>query len=190
MQSGKTLKNVKAKGTEKPVVDNIYLLTQQEAGNLFLDEKSKMKDEKLKDRSETLITWTKVRDAGLLRQIVKGKAKVAEAPSEADWQQAAVYRIALPVAETTTQHLLSITYQGDCARLYADGHLVADNYYYGRPFLYGLWRLPKDCKTLELRILPLQPEAPVYLPREADKTPGEKIKKVENGDLRTMQAKL
>ena len=75
--------------------------------------------------------------------------------------------------------LLSISYRGDCARLYADGHLIADNFYYGRPFLYGLWRLPGDVRHLELRILPLQPDAPIYLPREADKTAGEAVEKVE-----------
>ena len=65
------------------------------------------------------------------------------------------------------------------ARLYADGRLVADNFYYGRPFLYGLWRLPQGVSKLELRILPLQQDAPVYLPREADKTPGEAVIKME-----------
>ena len=65
------------------------------------------------------------------------------------------------------------------ARLYADGRLVADNFYYGRPFLFGLWRLPRGTKELELRILPLQKDMPVYLPREADKTPGEEVLKVE-----------
>ena len=75
--------------------------------------------------------------------------------------------------------MLSIEYQGDCARLYANGKLVADNFQYGRPFLFGLWRLPSDVESLELRILPLQKDAPVYLPREADKTPGEGVKKIE-----------
>jgi hypothetical protein len=32
---------------------------------------------------------------------------------------------------------------------------------------------------LELRILPLQPDAPIYLPREANKTVGEAITKIE-----------
>ena len=59
------------------------------------------------------------------------------------------------------------------------GKLVADNFYYGRPFLYGLWRLPKDCTELELRILPLQPDAPIYLPREAEKVAGEAVYKTE-----------
>ena len=76
------------------------------------------------------------------------------------------------------RHLLNIEYQGDCARLYADGRLVADNFQYGRPFLYGLWRLPAGVKELELRILPMQSDMPVYLPREADKTPGESVKSI------------
>ena len=122
-----------------------------------------------------------------MRTIVKGKAKVAEAPSEQDWQQAAVYRISLPGDSTwRTPHamLLTINYRGDCARLYANGRLIADNFYYGRPFLYGLWRLPEGCTELELRILPLQPDAPIYLPREADKRPGEQVNSIEIKDCR------
>ena len=173
MQNGKTLKNVKAKGTAKPVYDNIYLLNREQAERLFLSEK-------IKDNGEKLIEFTKVKEAGALRTVKKGKAKVAEAPSEQDWQQAAVYKIQLTSDLLPfTSALLSITYRGDCARLYADGKLVADNFYYGRSFLYGLWRLPKDCTELELRILPLQPDAPIYLPREADRTAGEAITKIE-----------
>ena len=174
LQSGKTLKNVKAKGTEKPVYGNIYLLTREQAEHLFLSEELRVKSEKL----ATALPFTKVRDAGSLRTIKKGKAKVAEAPSEQDWNHAAVYRIQLSVTEADSS-LLRIHYRGDCARLYANGKLVADNFYYGRPFLYGLWRLPKDCTELELCILPLQPDAPIYLPREADRTAGEAITKIE-----------
>ena len=182
LQSGKTLKNVKAKGTERPIYGNICLLTREQAERLFLREKETVNSEQLIVKSE------KVKDAGPLRTIKKGKAKVAEAPTEQDWNHAAVYRIALPVAEANStlftseaphSPLLSINYRGDCARLYADGKLIADNFYYGRPFLYGLWRLPKDCKELELRILPLQPDAPIYLPREADRTPGEAVTNIE-----------
>jgi hypothetical protein len=56
---------------------------------------------------------------------------------------------------------------------------VADHFQYGRPMLYGLWRLPEGCNELELRILPLQKDAPIYLPREAEKTLGERLVKVE-----------
>lgn len=168
MQNGKMLKNIKPKGTEKPVYDNIFLLTQQDAERLFLSEKSCV----LSTQSHTL---TKVKEAGSLRAIQKGKAKVAEAPSEEDWEQAAVYKIGFE----NHSGMLSIEYQGDCARLYANGKLVADQFNYGRPFNYGLWRLPVACTELELRILPMQKNAPIYLPRECDTTPGEQVKKVE-----------
>ena len=173
MQNGKTLKNVKAKGTAKPVYDNIYLLNREQAERLFLGN---VEEQRVGD----VVQFAKVKEAGTLRTVKKGKAKVAEAPSEQDWQQAAVYKIQLTSDLLPfTSALLSITYRGDCARLYADGKLVADNFYYGRAFLYGLWRLPKDCTELELRILPLQPDAPIYLPREVDRTAGEAITKIE-----------
>ena len=187
LQNGKTLKNVKPKGLVKPVCSNIYLLTQEAAEHLFLPQPSS-----LNPRPSTLkplqATCQKVKEAGALRTIVKGKAKVAEAPSESDWEQAAIYKITFHDSSLFTLHsslstlhssLLSIDYQGDCARLYANGQLIADHFQYGRPFLYGLWRLPENCTELELRILPWQQDAPIYLPREADKTPGESVKKVE-----------
>lgn len=172
MQNGKTLKNVKPQGTAKPIYENIYLLTQQEAEHLFINKQPCT-------AGTVTVDWRKVKEAGPLRTIVKGKAKVAEAPAEEDWQQAAVYRITLPSqSATNTSRMLTIDYQGDCARLYANGKLIADNFYYGRPFLYGLWRLPSDVTELELRILPLQPDAPIYLPREAERKAGESVKRV------------
>ena len=172
LQNGKILKGVKPKGTQRPVFANFYLLTQQDAERLFLED-TPHEDIGLG------ATCQKQKEAGPLRQIKKGRAKVAEAPSEEDWQQAAVYRISVrKEAVNKFRRLLSIAYRGDCARLYADGRLVADNFYNGRPFLYALWRLPADCTEMELRILPLQPDAPIYLPREADKTPGEEVKQI------------
>jgi [acyl-carrier-protein] S-malonyltransferase len=117
----------------------------------------------------------KLKEAGASRTIVVGRQKVAEAPTDADFEEAAVYSIALP---DTLDGLLTIRYRGDVARLYANGKLIDDNFYNGRLFQYALWRLPKDCHQLELRILPLQKEMPVYFPREADTTPGEAVKRV------------
>ncbi len=172
MQNGKTLKNVKPKGANTPVYKNICLLTQEEAESLFLDSVAKYD-------VVGKVTFAKVKEAGSLRTVKKGRAKVAEAPGEQDWEQAAVYKIALDDADSRDARLLlNIEYQGDCARLYADGRLVADNFQYGRPFLYGLWRLPAGVKELELRILPMQSDMPVYLPCEADKTPGESVKSI------------
>ena len=168
---GRVLKNLKPKGTEKPVYKNIYLLTSAQAERLFLSEKRKAK-------SEEAVAFRKVKEAGAPRKITIGVNKVAEEPVDADFENAAVYTIDIPKEAsllTPPSTLLTIHYQGDVARLYADGKLIDDNFYNGRPFQYALWRLPKDCHQLELRILPLQKDMPVYFPREADVTPGERV---------------
>ena len=180
MQNGKKLRNLKPRGKERPIYNNVYLLTRQEAERLFLETPPAPAATDLK------VTCTKMKPAGALRQISIGVQKVAEEPQDADFEQAAVYR--LTFSKVPSNELLSINYRGDVARLYAitrsaDGsvsgrRLVADNFYYGRPFLYGLWRLPEGATELELRILPLQENMPVYLPREADKTPGEQVNEI------------
>jgi hypothetical protein len=172
MQNGKVLKNVKVRGTEKPVYGNLYLLSRAEAERLFLvPEPIVMTD---------LATIRKIKEAGPLRKISMGAQRVAEEPSDEDFDQAAVYRITLPeLPAGAKEPLMKFDYQGDCARLYANGKLIADHFQYGRPFLYGLWRLSQDTKELELRILPLQKDAPVYLPKEANKTPGEGVERIE-----------
>ncbi len=183
---GKTLKNVKPSGSEKPVFRSkdgkkYFLLTTLDAERLFLSEKT---FEALGEGCiEKHVSFKKIKEAGPLRQIVKGRAKVAEAPTDKDFEQAAVYRIKLGTrSEERNGKLLAISYRGDCARLYADGKLVADNFYYGRPFLFGLWRLQEGCRQLELRILPLQPDAPIYLPREADRRAGEEVTEIKTID--------
>lgn len=166
---GKTLKNVKAKGTNKPVYRNIYLLSSEDAGRLFLPVETHK-------GVKAVAKLTKVKEAGPLRQIKMGVQKVAEQPSDFDFVNAAVYTIDLPVDSLWADRLLKIDYRGDVARLYADGKLVADNFYNGQPFLLGLWRLPAGCKQLKLRVLPLQKDMPVYFPREAKTNgPGEEV---------------
>lgn len=167
----KVLKNVKAKGPDVPVYKNYYLLTSEQAERLFLEEEGHH------DIAYQAPKMTKVKEAECLRKITIGVAKVAEEPVDEDFEQAAVYTIDLPAIDRKGL-LLNIDYRGDVARLYADGKLIDDNFYNGRPFQYALWRLPKDCHQLELRILPLQKDMPVYFPREADTTPGEQIKEL------------
>ena len=165
---GKILRNVKAAGLTKPIYKNIYLLNSDDAGRLFLKEDKQM--QKVAD-----VAFKKVREVGKLRKITIGINHVAEQPVDADFDDAAVYQINVPAGRTG---LLEINYQGDVARLYADGKLIDDNFYNGRIFQYALWRLPKDCKQLELRILPIQKDAPIYYPREAETTLGEKLNSV------------
>ncbi len=162
---GKVLRKVKPKGLAKPVYKNIYLLMRQQAEQLFLEPEPAV--------STVNVDYAKRKEAGPLRTITIGVQKVAEQPTDADFDNAAVYEIDIP--EDKEGKLLEINYQGDCARLYADGKLVNDNFYNGQSFLMGLWRLPKSCAKLELRILPMQANEPVYFPKEADITPGEKV---------------
>ncbi len=166
--ANKVYRNLKPRGTTKPVCRNIYLLDDETAGRLFLKEEPKTKEPQE-------VTFQKTREAGALRTITIGVNNVAESPVDADFEQAAVYVIDLPEER---EGLLNIDYRGDVARLYANGKLIDDNFYNGRLFQYALWRLPKDCHQLELRILPLQKEMPMYFPREADTTPGEAVKRV------------
>lgn len=166
---GRVLRNLKVKGKDTPVYKNIYLLDSEAAGRLFLDEEVKGVGE-IKD-----VPFRKVREAGALRTITIGVQKVAEEPTDEDFANAAVYTI-----DMSDQHdgLLTIDYRGDVARLYANGQLLDDNFYDGHPFRYALWRLPADCRQLELRILPLQKDMSVYFPREANTTPGETVNKI------------
>ncbi|MDE7421632.1 MAG: beta-galactosidase [Muribaculaceae bacterium] len=166
----KVIKNAKALGPDKPIADNIYLLTSEQASQLFLPEHD---SDSLPSEKPQI---SKSKEAGSPRTITIGVNKAAESPEDADFDQAAVYTISnLPKAQDRENILLRIDYRGDVARLYCDGKLIADNFYNGRPMLYGLWRLPEDAKKLELRILPLQENMPVYFPAEADTTPGEEV---------------
>lgn len=166
----KVLKNVKPLGIDRPVYGNIYLLTAEDAERLFLP---KTEVTKIPKETPTLV---KTAEAGAPRTITIGVNKVAESPEDKDFDAAATYRIGnLPVADQRENLLLKIDYRGDVARLYCNGRLIGDNFYNGRPMLYGLWRLPADATELELRILPLQKEMPVYFPEEADITPGEAV---------------
>lgn len=175
--NGKVLKNLKANAfsplSGKSEGSAIYLLTPEQAGLLFLDY-SNFEDVAFNT------SFTKLKEAGAPRTITIGVNKAAEEPTDADFEQAAVYQINVPEEARQGFHrLLIIDYRGDVARLYADGQLIQDNFYNGRPLLYGLWRLPPGTKQLELRILPIQKDMPIYFPREADTTPGEKINSIK-----------
>ena len=165
----KVLRNVKPLGLKKPVYKNIYLLSSEEAERLFLEPSAP-------DNDIVMLKAIKTKESGMSRTISIGVNKVAEEPGDADFEHAATYLIDLP---DVRDGLLSISYRGDVARLYANGKLIDDNFYNGRPFLYGLWRLPADCRQLELKILPLQEKMPVYFPKEADTTPGEMVGEVK-----------
>jgi hypothetical protein len=176
LADGKLLRRLKPKGVERAVYKNIYLLTPEQAEHLFLSDSIRMASVR------GTLAFRKIKEADVpCRAITMGVQKVAEEPADSDFVHAAVYRIPLDSVLIQRRVLLQIHYRGDVARLYANGRLVADNFYNGRPLLFNLSRLSASERVaeLELRILPLQENMPVYFPREATIVPGESLDAVE-----------
>jgi len=119
----------------------------------------------------------KNRDAGVDPPPRMGKkmmgAEIALAPDDSDFETAASWTIHVPCLEPAAAKIfLRITYEGDVARLYVDGKLLTDNFFNGTPWLIGLDRVPcQQWDHLELKILPLRNQAPVYLPDGARPAP-------------------
>lgn len=126
-----------------------------------------------------------------LREVKMGSQKVAAMPVDSDFAKAAVYE--LTNLDNFNQNLdlyLSISYKGDVARIYADGQLIEDNFWNGKPMLVRLRDLIG--KKVELRILPLGKDYPIYFQKEQraelDKSQGfllslDSIKMVERKDI-------
>jgi beta-galactosidase len=106
-----------------------------------------------------------VRSAGPARAIPLGKIRqpVAVAPSDEDFQHAAVWRLKLPagVDPAASDLILRVHYTGDVARFFIGGKLVVDDFYNGLPLEIGLRRHAADLKDgeLTLAILPLRQDA-------------------------------
>jgi beta-galactosidase len=100
--------------------------------------------------------------------------EAALAPEESAFENAARWTIQVPDVKSTAvrQVFLRIAYQGDIARLYANGRLITDDFYHGTPWEIGLSDIPAaDLKQgLDLQILPLRADAPIYLAAEAKPT--------------------
>lgn len=180
--NGKLLQNVLPKGERIPVFHygktSFYLLTDSAAGRFRLNPSVEEYDYQGKKE----IVGFRMQKEGLpSRHISIGVNKVAEEPVDSDFTHASVYSIDLKSILNKNLRqtgLLDIDYHGDCARLYANGKLIDDNFYNGRHFLYGLWRLPENVATLTLYVLPIQENMPVYFPVEADKAPGQKVNSI------------
>jgi len=107
-----------------------------------------------------------VREAGTLRTIPIGAKNVASAPTDADFDAAAVWRITFPAdTDCSRRLLLRIAYSGDVARAYLGDALLTDNFYNGTPFEIGLNRFGPEVfkRGITLKILPLQKGAPIHM---------------------------
>jgi len=101
-----------------------------------------------------------------------GSSHNAQEPSDADFAQAAVWKIHLPPGASDRDLLLRIHYTGDVARLYIGDKFIDDNFYNGTTFDLGVNRFAPDIysKDLLLKILPLRQDAPIYI-HDKDKPP-------------------
>ena len=90
---------------------------------------------------------------------------VALAPQDADFHTAARWSIQVPAIQSKAvkKMFLRISYEGDVARIYAGDHLLTDNFYNGAPWVIGLPGMQSGL-NLNLTILPLRRDAPVYIP--------------------------
>jgi len=143
----------------------VTLLSEADAGTLFLRPSAAAP-------APVAVATELVRPAGPLRKIEMGKSKqpVAAMPVDADFAAAAVWRIKLPAdLDWSSDTILRLHYTGDVARVYIGGRFINDDYYNGQPLDIGLRRHAADLKNGELTIaiLPLQKNAPIYLPESA-----------------------
>ncbi len=104
--------------------------------------------------------------AGAPRAVRMGSQGVAEQPSDSDFCRAQVWTLHLPRgAALARQPVLSVHYLGDVARVYLNGKLISDNFYNGKAHEIDLAQFgPKVFRgKLELLVLPLRADAPIYL---------------------------
>jgi hypothetical protein len=94
------------------------------------------------------------------------KQGMAMQPEDADFAQAAVWRVKLPAGVSASRDLrLRVRYTGDVIRAYHGGKLLDDDFYNARPFEIGLRRYGPSIYQdgLLLKILPLREDAPIYI---------------------------
>ena len=105
-----------------------------------------------------------IQSAGPAREVRLGKASdpVAEQPSDADFKQAAVWRIKLPQQlDLSTDPILRIRYVGDVARIMLNGKMITDDFYNSNVWEIGLRRHAPEIIGGDLRIaiLPLRKDS-------------------------------
>jgi hypothetical protein len=91
---------------------------------------------------------------------------MAMQPVDADFAQAAAWRVRLPAGIDAGRDLrLRVRYLGDVARAYVGDKLLADDFYNAVSFEVGLRRYGSSVYRdgLVLKILPLREDAPIYL---------------------------
>ncbi|MHB9056315.1 MAG: beta-galactosidase [Paludibacteraceae bacterium] len=131
---------------------------------------SKYKIRKVKTKP-IRVDLEKINDFGVpLRTVATGSHNVAEMPGDSDFLKAANWKITLPENQEKTRDItLRITYKGDVARVYSGNKLLTDNFFNGKPFDVNISYFSDEMRNnlINLKILPLKKDVPIYFPREA-----------------------
>ena len=104
---------------------------------------------------------TLVNDTKGLREVKFVPQGIVAQPGNEDFDKAACWSIQLDNISDPQTAVLEINYRGDVARLYANGRLVQDNFWNGRPMLVRLRDIVG--KKVQLKILPLGKDYSIYL---------------------------
>jgi hypothetical protein len=119
------------------------------------------------------VTIEQIREAAPSSPVRMGRAfnwrpgPVATAPDDSAFEKAGIWRVTLPkdVLSDLCDVFLDISYIGDVGRLYDGPRLLDDNFFNGTTWEVGLKRFAPDVLTkgVELNILPLRKDAPIYI---------------------------
>jgi len=120
-----------------------------------------------------------IQKSGPLRKIGLGKIAqpVAAAPSDEDFAAAAEWTVKFPAGiDLANDPLLRIRYVGDVARVMLNGKFITDDFYNGNDFDIGLRRHAPEILNgkIEIAILPLQKDAPIFMADSARAALGNK----------------
>jgi len=116
---------------------------------------------------------TRLQDAGAAAPVRLGpsfswrKDAVATVPEDSAWAHAAKWQLALPskLPADLAEEFLEVNYVGDVARVLVNGRLLEDDFFKGPSWSVGLDRFKAELSEspLELDILPLRKDAPIFL---------------------------
>ncbi len=153
------------------ITDSIYLPSGADrSSSLWVDRSWKIAPKTID------FEWTKIRDAADRSSLRMQRGRMHReaapaAPEDADFADSAAWSLKIPSQpmEGLSDIYLNIRYAGDVARLYEDGRLLDDDFYNGRAWEIGLKRFLPEAfgKKLEVDVLPLPRNAPIYLDARA-----------------------
>jgi beta-galactosidase len=163
----------------------LVLLSESDSLKLEKDDKGQVIFRSQQSEAVVPLAIEQIRKSEPPRAIPLGRASkpVAAAPTDADFQKAAVWKIRLPdKLDFKSRPLLRLHYTGDVARVNIGDRFIIDDFYNGDMLEVGLARYADKLANGEItvQILPLRKDAPIgFSPPEARPDFGDRDSVVE-----------